>query len=390
MDLITSLRNPLHKDLPIPYERQIVGGDQVQIPSDFRIVSADNHWDVVGDIFVERLPDHLKARAPRVWVDKFSRIGFADEKGELQTPFQGELVERILIAANSISGCWDTERRMRDLDADGIDTELNFPNIILFLFGHPDLELKEEVFRIYNQHMIERAAQSGWRSHGVGVVPNWWDPDKAEKTVQEMVDLGLKTFLLPVKPGNGLDGKPIMYSEPGCDRLMKAIEESGIPLCFHIGEVPFCTGRGGWGITNLGGLQPFVPIFAQMVFGGILDRCPKLQVVSAEGGLSWALPTLQDAEATYDMNAYLLDPLPKLRPTEYWRRNMHATFMNDRLGLSHLEILGADRVMWAQDYPHSEGTFGYSRLSMQTVIEMAGPEAARQILGGTAAKLFKI
>jgi len=388
MDL-TNLANPLLDGIPIPVERATRNG-KGPATAGFRIVSADNHWDVASDIFVERLPPALQARAPRVWIDRYSQVGFAKDGDQVESLFRAEMMDRVLYASTGRPGSWDLKSRAADLDAEGIDAELNFPGAMLFLFGSPDLELREAVFRIYNQYMMERAAESGGRSHGVGVVPNWWDPSKAESTVQEMVDLGLKTFMLPVKPGKDLDGKPVVYSEPGCDRLMKAIEESGIPLCFHVGENGIPSGRGGWGITATPAFQPFLETLCQFMFGGVFDRCPKLQVVFAEGGIAWVAPALQDAETVLDNGRTLIEPLPKLRPSEYWRRNCYATFMNDRLGLSLLDIIGADRVMWGQDYPHMESTLGYTGQSTETVVRMAGPAAARDILSGTAARLFKI
>ena len=77
------------------------------------------------------------------------------------------------------------------------------------------------------------------------------------------------------------------------------------------------------------------------------------------------------------------------RPSDYWHNHCYATFQNDRLGLSQIDLIGADRVMWASDYPHSEGSYGYGRQSMKTVVDMVGEEKARAILGDTAIKLFK-
>jgi hypothetical protein len=44
--------------------------------------------------------------------------------------------------------------------------------------------------------------------------------------------------------------------------------------------------------------------------------------------------------------------------------------------------------MWASDYPHSEGTFGFSRRSIQSVIDAAGSQQAGRIVGGTAIDLY--
>src|SRR5262249_37671687 len=106
---------------------------------------------------------------------------------------------------------------------------------------------------------------------------------------------------------------------------------------------------------------------------------------------SWVPPALQDAEMIFDSygNGDLLDPIGR-RPSEYWREHCYASFQNDLLGLSQLDYIGADRVMWASDYPHSEGSFGFSRRAIQSVIDAAGSVAAGQIVGGTATKLYNL
>src|SRR5690606_10602934 len=118
----------------------------------------------------------------------------------------------------------------------------------------------------------------------------------------------------------------------------------------------------------------------------VFDRNPNLQIVFAEGGIGWALPWLQDAEALFDLYGDLLDPI-KQRPSDYWRQNCSATFQADALGLAHLDILGADRVMWAADYPHSEGTFGFSRQAQRSVLDQVGHENAKLVLGGNAKRI---
>jgi predicted TIM-barrel fold metal-dependent hydrolase len=126
---------------------------------------------------------------------------------------------------------------------------------------------------------------------------------------------------------------------------------------------------------------------SQLVFGGVFDRHPDLQVVFAEGGIGWVLPWLQDAEALYDTYAEVIDQT-RHRPSYYWRNNCAATFQADALGLSRLDVLGADRVMWATDYPHTEGTFGFSTAMMKDIIDQVGEADARLVLGGNAKRIF--
>jgi predicted TIM-barrel fold metal-dependent hydrolase len=80
----------------------------------------------------------------------------------------------------------------------------------------------------------------------------------------------------------------------------------------------------------------------------------------------------------------------KHRPSHYWHHNMYATFQTDAVGLRLLDQLGADRVMWAQDYPHSEGTFGYTANALQEVLDATSEAEARLILGDTARRVYKL
>jgi hypothetical protein len=53
-----------------------------------------------------------------------------------------------------------------------------------------------------------------------------------------------------------------------------------------------------------------------------------------------------DVEAQVDINGEVLDPI-QCRPSEYWRTHCFATFQNDRLGLSRMNIIGDGNAMWA-------------------------------------------
>jgi predicted TIM-barrel fold metal-dependent hydrolase len=53
-----------------------------------------------------------------------------------------------------------------------------------------------------------------------------------------------------------------------------------------------------------------------------------------------------------------------------------------------LQWIGAGRIMWAADYPHNEGSLGYGSLSKQAVLDSVSASDARQILGGTAIKVY--
>lgn len=173
------------------------------------------------------------------------------------------------------------------------------------------------------------------------------------------------------------------------DPIWSAIEESGLPVVMHVGE-SHVGGVGSFGISAMVNFAPFRKQLGELIFGGILDRHPGLQVVFTEGDINWVPAALQTAEWIYDTTP-ILDPRPIHEPSYYWHNHCFATFQVDPLGLEQLDRMGYDRVMWAADYPHTESTLGFGWRAMQDVIDACPSDReARLILGETAAKFFKI
>lgn len=386
-----TLKNPLLKDMVFPTERKFRGVEDLNLPAGSRISSADDHWCIVDDIFHERLPQAMREKAPRIFKDGTWRIGMLGDDGEVRLPFPlTPVLDQVLNMSGGMPGSGDIAQRLKDMDQEGFSQTILYPQMLLGLVHHPDLDLREAIFRVYNDYIAERAQAAPDRLFPVAVLSNWWDDDRVDAAIQQIVDLGLKTFMIPLAPGKNRNGDAINYSEAMCDRLFKAIAASGLPLSFHIGESPNTGGRGGWGINVLTTIQPFIMPFARLTFGGIFDRNPSLKVVFAEGGFGWVPAMLQDAEMIVDNYPSLLNPAPKHRPSDYWREHCYATFMNDPIGFENIHHVGADRIMWACDYPHAEGTYSYSWQSMKAVVDAVGPKMAAEVLGGTARRVYNL
>jgi predicted TIM-barrel fold metal-dependent hydrolase len=56
----------------------------------------------------------------------------------------------------------------------------------------------------------------------------------------------------------------------------------------------------------------------------------------------------------------------------------------DPLGISLVDRIGVDKVMWSTDFPHNESTFGYSNTSLKSVVDVVGPEAGKKIASDNA------
>ncbi|WP_439816135.1 amidohydrolase family protein [Zavarzinia sp. CC-PAN008] len=351
-------------------------------PAGTRIISADSHV-LEADLWIDRFPEHLRDQAPR--------MEFA--KGGWRMTFGGKPMFRSVLSASlcesfeCVPGMIDMDARMRDLDAEGVEKELLFPQRLFGLYMAGDFDLREHIYGCYNQWLAELCAKVPDRLYGV-MIPNYWNPGAAAESLQEIKRLGGSSVMVPINPRNDVDGEPIDYASEKMEPFWAAVEESGLPCCFHIGEnVPTGT-RGATGTFVLTQMQGFRPSWGKLTFGGVFDRHPGLRVVFVEGGLSWVASALHDADMIYESFQATVEPKLAHRPSWYWHNHCYATFMTDPVGLEMLHRIGADRVMWSSDYPHIESTFGYTRSAIQAVFDKVDVPTAQKILGGTALKLF--
>ncbi len=109
---------------------------------------------------------------------------------------------------------------------------------------------------------------------------------------------------------------------------------------------------------------------ALLATSGVLANHPDLHVVFVEfntGWLGWTMQTLDFYTESFRrygttpsgkpwVNPELPEP-----PSHYLRRQVHATFQDDPIGLTNLAYTGADCLIWGSDYPHEEGTYPHSR-----------------------------
>ena len=383
-----SLRNPATDGIGLSYARPVLGA-RAAWPKGAIVVSADNHWALAEDPFQGRVPANMRDRVPSIWWD--------EERGLYQMGIGGKpsFVSRGIIEAiksnEDRKGMSSMPERLADLDAEGIAMEIVFPQTLLMYFQHPDLEAREWIFRAYNEYMVEVGNRAPGRFFGVGY-PNFWDISKTEESIRHLKDLGLKTYQIPITPGLNAEGKTIQYASEEMDPFWSILEEAGLPVFFHIGESLNVDVPGGAPFTFFNNLAPFRKNFGELVFGGVFDRHPKLRVVFAEAGagINWVPGILQDAEMIYDSFYPMLNPKLKKRPTDYWREHCFATFMSDSLGLKLLDYVGADRLLWSADYPHNEGTIGYTEAVINEIVAAVSDTDAKKMLGGSAIKLFDL
>ena len=354
-------------------------------PAGTVIVSADSHM-LERDCWHGKFPPELRDKEPRIEF-KDGLYQFTCE-GQPMIP---EALSRVLCdALECYPGMTEVETRLADLDIEGVAKELIFPQRLFGLYIMSQDKLREEIFSVYNEDIALRCAEGKGRLFPV-MMPNYWELSKSRDSIARIKALGGRCLMLPNKPGKDVNGEVIHYNDPKMDPFWEAVSEFEIPLCFHIGEAIVQARHGAAGTSVLAQMAGFRHQWGMLTFGGVFDRFPKLKVVFVEAGICWVASMLHDADMAYNSFPTMMEPKLKHPPSWYWRHHCYATFMTDPAGLSLLDRIGPETVMWSSDYPHQESTFGYTRSSIQAVFDsVKDVKTAQQILGKTALELFKM
>ena len=125
-----------------------------------------------------------------------------------------------------------------------------------------------------------------------------------------------------------------------------------------------------------------------LIFSGVLERFPRLRLVSAENEVGWLPFFLQKLDQAQHEYRYLYPAPVKLAPSEYFRRQVFATFIDDRVGVASREFVGVENIMWSSDYPHTVSTWPHSREVVERDFKGVPEYEKRQIVRENAARLY--
>jgi predicted TIM-barrel fold metal-dependent hydrolase len=213
--------------------------------------------------------------------------------------------------------------------------------------------------------------------------------------VRRVAGLGVKSLQLPVFPHElGLPD----YHDHRYDPLWRAITETGLPICCHIGLNTTLQGLAQRDPTP--GKSIFIPCvglstaeaIGMWVLGGVFERFPELKVVYVEPGLGWVAWWVYLADDMVIRQGYA-NPLIAELPSHYFHRNVFLTFIDepDALGSPLIrKRLGVENIMWSTDYPHPVTSWPNSRSGIARQFEGV-PAAERElILRGNATRVWNL
>jgi predicted TIM-barrel fold metal-dependent hydrolase len=214
--------------------------------------------------------------------------------------------------------------------------------------------------------------------------------------VQRVAKLGFRCLTLPCKPiWGGHDVEHVNYNLPHFDPLWAAIEETGLPITFHIstGRDPRAARGNGGAVVNYvsHSLSPTIEPVANLCASGVLERFRTLRFATIEAGIGW-LPWLLDAmDEAYRKHHFWVRPKLAMLPSEYYRLHGFSSFQEDRAGLDLAEKYRlTGNFMWANDYPHHEGTWPHSAQAIERTMGGLSEESRAKILGLNAARFLDL
>jgi len=212
--------------------------------------------------------------------------------------------------------------------------------------------------------------------------------------VKRVAKVGFRALTLPCKPVWGAhDVDHANYNLPMFDPLWAVIQDTGLPITFHIstGRDPRASRGNGGAVINYvsHSLAPTVEPVANFCASGLLERFPKLRFATIEAGIGWLPWALEAMDEAYRKHHFWVRPKLKHLPSEYFRMHGFASFQEDPVGLRLAEPLQLmDCFMWGNDYPHHEGTWPHSAEAIERTMVGVSDTARAKMLGLNAARLF--
>ena len=131
-------------------------------------------------------------------------------------------------------------------------------------------------------------------------------------------------------------------------------------------------------------------LIAKLIFCGVCQRHPGFRFIVVETGIGWIPYFLERMDATFKKHRFWTQSIITEKPSYYWYRQGHATFIEDRSGVKLRHEAGLDNIMWSSDYPHSDSTWPRSREVVEEHFASVPAEERQKIVSGNAARLYKL
>jgi predicted TIM-barrel fold metal-dependent hydrolase len=382
-----------------------------------RIVDADCHILEPPDIWTNWLPEKYQDKAPKLvkdaqggdaWLTAVG--GEPDPIGLVSTPGMAWDDFRWfgVTYEEARTGCYNGAARLEDMDADGVWAEVLYPpqRTMSHFLGDDDDDFVLAGVEAYNNFLFDEfCAPDPKRLIGLAQIPSL-GIDTSIDFLRKAKARGAKGVVISNWPSGGSS------LSPADDPFWAAAVDEGIPVAVHINIISrkqraagrkTAAQRGNqlYDMTSeaarakaIGGMSHVFSMCAgnitSMLFQGVFDRFPTLQMCWIETGVGWLPHLIESIDDRYWRNRVWGDLPIQEPPSFYWYRNNAASFITDRSGVELRHLAGVDNIMWSSDYPHHGNDWPYSRKTIDGLMGHIPAAEREKITGGNAARIWDL
>jgi len=361
----------------------------------YPVISADSH--------ITEHPDTYVAHIDAAWRDRAPRMVDGGEKGDLfvidgmSQPIAMGLVAAAGKPPEEITtdgvrfdelhrGGWDPDARLAEQDTDGVAAEIIYPTVGMLLCNHSDFDYKKACFDAYNRWITAYCDRHPARLLGCGQTA-MRTPAEGVEDLHAIRAMGLRGVMMPGNPAEE------DYDSEIYNPVWEAAIELDLPLSFHIlttrSDAPVRGPRINSFLSIIRGNQD---IMGTLIFGGVFERYPALKVVCVEADAGWVPHYMYRMDHAYKRHRNWLAPgvtLSRL-PSEYFAEHIYTTFQDDWVAFRCANDMNWRRLMWANDFPHSDSTWPWSQDMLAEQTQHLTDAQTKAILCDNVAELYRI
>ena len=289
---------------------------------------------------------HILPRVMPKWSEKFGYGGFIHL--EVSCPGFANMMRDDLFFREIALNCWDAEERIEEYGKAGVQVQVVSTIPVMFLYWAKAQDAAD-LARFLNDHLAQIVRDHPKHYAGLASVP-MQDTDLAVEVLREAHAAGLQG----VQIGFNVNG--LNLGDPRFAPFYEACEELGMSLFIHPWDMMGKADMEKYWLPWLVGMPAETSRAAcSMIFGGVLDKHPRLRVLFSHAGGSFL------AHHRADQTRPRVPPRPRgdrqrKRPRHLPRQVLggqhHARPTSSSL---HPEMQGADRICMGTDYPFPLG-----------------------------------
>lgn len=244
--------------------------------------------------------------------------------------------------------CWDPEVRIREYELFRTSVQVVCTIPVMFSYwAKPEHCLDLSMF--LNDHLAGITDDYPERYIALGTVP-MQDTDLAVRELQRLKELGFPG----VQVGSNINGQNL--SEARFFPFFEACQELDMAVFIHPWEMMGESDMKKYWLPWLVGMPAETARAAcSLIFGGVLERLPRLRVCLAHAGGS-LVPTIGRIEHGFNCRPDLVAVDNPVTPRHYLNKIWYDSATHDPQLLRYiLEVVGDDRVCLGTDYPFPLG-----------------------------------